>query len=276
MQIVFTILSLISLLGLIIGLISPKVVIRWGEKKTRGQVFKIFGILFIVFVCIIGATTPSQEKKTEILDKTAVSTPLTPDSKESETKAPVAIEKTDDASAKTKKQQRWADWIFNVYTLIGWLLIVITGVVLGFKQRITVFRDYNDLGLIFLIALSPVVLFYLFSIIAGEQQRVWGWFIIIVETVLFLWIVIRTFKDNSNFLGALVALITKFSLSILFIFSFLSFVAPQGKTAAQRAKSRYNALAIMVIVAPLVFKLVKNKEGFFNPERTLASRGIGV
>lgn len=171
---------------------------------------------------------------------------------------------------------QWADWIFNAYTLIGWLLIVITGVVLGFKQKITVFRDYNDLGLVFLIALSPVVLFYLFSIIGGEQQRVLGWFIIIVETVLFLWIVIRTFKDNPNVLGALVALITKISLSILFIFSFLNFVAPQGKTAAQRAKSRYSALAILLIVAPVVFKLVKNKKGFFNPERTLASRGIGV
>jgi hypothetical protein len=164
----------------------------------------------------------------------------------------------------------------NVYTLIGWLIVVIIGVVLGFKQKITVFRDYNDLGLVFLIGLSPIVLTYLFSFVGGEQEKIAITFIILIEAVLFLWIVIRTFKDNPNVLGTLVALITKISLSVLFIINFLAFVSPQGKNYSERAKSRRNALAILLIVAPLVFGLVKNKKGIFNPEQALARRGVGV
>jgi hypothetical protein len=51
--------------------------------------------------------------------------------------------------------------------VIGWLAIVILGAVLGVKQRLTVFRNYNDLGLAFLITLSPLVLGYIFSFVTG-------------------------------------------------------------------------------------------------------------
>lgn len=176
----------------------------------------------------------------------------------------------------TAEIHSWTDYAFNTYTLIGWLLIVIIGVVLGFKQKITVFRDYNDLGLIFLIALSPIVLSQLFSLIGGDQKKVGAVFLIIVEAVLFSWVVVRTYQDNQNILGMIVALITKLSLSVLFIINFLNFVSPTGKTASERAKSRRSALAVLLIVAPLTFALVKNKEGIFNPQRALGRRRLGV
>lgn len=50
----------------------------------------------------------------------------------------------------------WTEYVFNVYTLIGWLLIVVTGAVLGYKEKITVFRNYNDLGLVFLLGIWPI------------------------------------------------------------------------------------------------------------------------
>ncbi|TRZ50471.1 hypothetical protein D4S03_06695 [bacterium] len=169
----------------------------------------------------------------------------------------------------------WPNLIFNIYTLIIWIVIVVIGVILGFKQKIVVFRDYNDLGLVFLIALSPIVLFQLTGFIPS-QIHIAIVFAIIIEGILLGWIVIRTLKDNVNILALFVALITKISLSVMFILSFLMSIAPQGKTAARRAKSRYSALAMLFVVAPLVFGLVKNKTGFFNPEYTLRRRGIAV
>ena len=172
--------------------------------------------------------------------------------------------------------QAWTEWVFNIYTAIGWLLIIIIGAVLGWKEKITVFRDYNDLALVFLMALAPMPLMYLFGLVGKDHQQLARWFLIIFEAVLFIWIVIRTFKDNANPLSALVALITKISLSVLFVIHFIEFVTPSGKTGSQRAQSRRTAFAILLIVAPLVFALVKNKTGIFNPKRTLASRGLSV
>ena len=172
--------------------------------------------------------------------------------------------------------QSWTDWVFNIYTLIAWILTVILGVILSFKKRITIFRDYNDLGLVFLMGLVPIVLIYLFSLARENQQHIGTIFIIIFEAALFIWILIRTVQDNRNPIKTVIALITKLSLSVLFIINFLNFVAPEGKTMAKRASVRHIALAFFVVLAPLIFGLVKNKEGIFNPQRSLRYRGVGM
>jgi len=172
--------------------------------------------------------------------------------------------------------QSWTDWIFNIYTLIAWILIVVLGVILGIKKKIPVFRDYNDLGLVFLMGLFPIILVYLFALVGENQKHIGILFIIVNETAFFIWIFIRTLQDNPNPIKALIALISKLSLSVLFIINFLNFVAPEGKTMGKRASVKHIALAFFVVLAPLVFALVKNKEGIFNPQRSLRYRGIGM
>lgn len=54
----------ISLLLLIIGLFSPKTVIRWGNKKTRAEVFLVYGIATFIFLILIGITAPKTESQT--------------------------------------------------------------------------------------------------------------------------------------------------------------------------------------------------------------------
>ncbi|MFZ3116363.1 MAG: hypothetical protein WA133_00265 [Syntrophales bacterium] len=170
----------------------------------------------------------------------------------------------------------WPDWIFNVYTLIAWVVIIVLGVILGIKKKIVVFRDYNDLGLVFLLGLVPIVLMYIFSITAEKSRNVAFTFTAIVEVIIFLWLIIRTFKDNGNPVYGLLALATKISLSVLFIINLLDFVTPSGKTSSPRASARRKGFAFLLLLTPIVFALVRNKEGIFNPERTLASRGIRV
>jgi hypothetical protein len=166
------------------------------------------------------------------------------------------------------------DSIFNIYSLVIFIVITIIGIFLGFKQKITIFRDFNDLGLVFLIELLPIVLMYLSSLIAANQNKIVITSIIIVEIILFMWIIARTYQDNNNILSTLIALITKTSLSILFILNLMSFSNPTEKTEEKRASVGRFLLALLLLLSSLLIVLVKNKEGIFNLYRTLSRNEI--
>ena len=61
----FLILFLLSFVGLIVGLISPRTVIRWGNKTTRGRVFLTYGLGMLVFFILFGVTAPQVKKEKE-------------------------------------------------------------------------------------------------------------------------------------------------------------------------------------------------------------------
>lgn len=56
LDVIFLILSLIlfylSFIAIIIGLIKPGLVIRWGEKRTRLRAFLIYGLCTIIFLVL--------------------------------------------------------------------------------------------------------------------------------------------------------------------------------------------------------------------------------
>lgn len=76
----FFMLLCLALLSLLVGLIKPKWVIRWGEddNKTRKNVLKYYGLASILFFVLSVATTPESEKTedknqlVEEVDKTEV------------------------------------------------------------------------------------------------------------------------------------------------------------------------------------------------------------
>lgn len=59
-------LFLISLSGLLIGLINSKIVIHWGETKARDQVLKYYGLAMIVFFILFGLSTSSTTEKVNV------------------------------------------------------------------------------------------------------------------------------------------------------------------------------------------------------------------
>jgi hypothetical protein len=61
---------LFSLAGLIVGLISPSLVIWWGNKKTRAQVLLTYGLAMIAFSILSNVTTTPVEKEKEKLAAT--------------------------------------------------------------------------------------------------------------------------------------------------------------------------------------------------------------
>jgi hypothetical protein len=58
----FCILFILSVFGFILGLINPKIVIRWGTIKTRARVTLVYGSAIIIFFILTGITG-SQKRK---------------------------------------------------------------------------------------------------------------------------------------------------------------------------------------------------------------------
>jgi len=65
----FVILLLLSLVGLIVGLISPRLAVRWGSRRTRGKVVSTYGLAMIVFFILFGVTAPTLEQPAENVEK---------------------------------------------------------------------------------------------------------------------------------------------------------------------------------------------------------------
>jgi biopolymer transport protein ExbD len=60
----FLLLFLVSFIAIIVGLIKPSLVVKWGEedKKNRKTVFKTYGIILIASFILFGMTTDSTEQ----------------------------------------------------------------------------------------------------------------------------------------------------------------------------------------------------------------------
>jgi Predicted hydrolase (metallo-beta-lactamase superfamily) len=65
MAALFALLFLISFICLIIGLIRPQTVIRWGTIKTRKKALKYFGIPLMASFILIGITAPKTQPKVQ-------------------------------------------------------------------------------------------------------------------------------------------------------------------------------------------------------------------
>jgi len=61
MDYLFFFLSFLSLIALILGLINPKIVLKWGdsEKRTRKKAFKLYAAVFVLFFILFAAVLPN-------------------------------------------------------------------------------------------------------------------------------------------------------------------------------------------------------------------------
>lgn len=138
------------------------------------------------------------------------------------------------------------------------LAVTVIGCILGFKERAVIFRNYDDLGLVFLAVVPLAIGFLTLS----------KWILIpsiVTSVVLIIWLTLRSWQDNRSLWKLLVVLPTKLVLSILFIAFVFDLIAPSGKTQLARAKQRGTAAAVLAVIMPLIYRLVKNKSGFLHP-----------
>ncbi len=142
----------------------------------------------------------------------------------------------------------------NEYYIYGSIGILLLGILLGFTKTITVYRDFADLTKVFMLVLAPLGLFYILGDKIDNhilQNIFFG-----IEGLLLLWIIVTTFIDNRNIFKALLALITKIPLGVIFAIYLVNLISPSGKN---RRQSRGIAGIVMIFLAPILFGLVKNR-----------------
>jgi len=142
----------------------------------------------------------------------------------------------------------------------------VLGIVLGFTDHIVVYRDFDDLGLLFLM---PVILlcWWFFRGFVGEGpfiQELLGVLVIGGELAIFAYVAWRTYRDNSSWWGVLVALVTKTSLGFLFALHLFTFI-----NSKRGSQGRRSDLFWLLVLTPIVYGLVKNKVGFWAPHDSL-------
>jgi hypothetical protein len=152
-------------------------------------------------------------------------------------------------------------------------ILVVLGIVAGLADVIVVYRDYDDLGIVFLMTVSSLGTLFL-VLFFGENG---GWFkpvIFLLGAATFIGLLVfisfRTWKDNPNLLMPL-ALLTKLALGTIFVFYLFDLLSPSGKTQNTRARSRASALAMLTVLTPLVLVLVKTKSGILSPKQVFNS-----
>ncbi len=160
-------------------------------------------------------------------------------------------------------------------TLMVLLGLLVVGIFLGAGQnrKIIVFKDYDDLGLTFLIPVAFFLIQIIYHWCGGTGP--WGLYLAsAVAALLALKMLAVTFIENGrNPLKTLVALYVKLPLSIIWILNLITLLNPGGKSAQQRRAARGQALVILTLLTPIIALLVVDKSGSaFNPRGWLHGR----
>lgn len=146
----------------------------------------------------------------------------------------------------------------------------------GENRTIIIFRDYNDLGLTFLIPASAFLIYFLFASFGGYIQ-LGALLALIVALILFGILVKNTYIDNNkSFLYTLLSIMTKVPLGLIWVLNLITMLNTSGKTGSKRRRKRGTAMVILAFLTPIMGMLVVNKEGsFFNPKDWIKGKRVG-
>ena len=155
------------------------------------------------------------------------------------------------------------DWL-RTSQLIAFLVVGF-GAVLGAAGQITVFRDRNDIFTTFsLFVGGGLMLLFLGSrvdhLLPSLQIAARIGIVLLAMGAISL-IVARSWVDNRGLFSTLLAVLTKLPFAILVPILILRAAAPTGKKASQRAVTRFIALGGLILLAPLIVALTRDKTG---------------
>lgn len=151
----------------------------------------------------------------------------------------------------------------NNLILILLLLPLAIGILLGLQEKIVVYRNYDDLCIVFAAAVLPLPFLLLYSI-TTNQIIIYAF--IFTELALIFWIIYRSYMDNNgNIFSTFLSLYTKIPLSILFIFKLFSLLEYFSKSE-QKREGGFSFIPL-IILTPLILKLIKHKNGVINCKR---------
>lgn len=163
------------------------------------------------------------------------------------------------------------------FLAIGSLAVLIIGIIKGYgaNRSIIIFRNYDDLGLTFLLPASNVLIFYIGSMLAIRPSFLAA---LCAATTIYLFAILvrNTFIDNGrNVFNTSLAMLTKLPLAVIWILNLLEILNPSGK-GTQRSRNRGQSLIILTLLTPIIGMLVVDKSGsYFNPVDWIRNRRVG-
>lgn len=153
--------------------------------------------------------------------------------------------------------------IIQQYWIIAYLALLLIGVVLGFMKKITVYRDYTDVGFVFLLVLIPAAILIICSMLlnleAGTMIVIY-WLVGIIEAIVLASIIYKTHQDNRNIWKTILSILVKIPFSIFFVVFIISFIAPSGKNLSNRNSSKGLALIFVMMFGIIINGLVASKK----------------
>jgi len=164
--------------------------------------------------------------------------------------------------------------------LAAYLIIIIFGIVkgVGENRQVVIFKDYDDLGLTFLIPAAFFLIYIVSSRILGPESDI----PFVAGFSVSLWLtsklIKQTYTDNgNNILKTILALATKIPLAIIWVYNLIQILNPSGDSSVQRAKNRGGAMVVLMILTPIVGALIVDKTGsYFNPKSWIKGRRVGA
>ena len=155
------------------------------------------------------------------------------------------------------------DWVRTSQLIV--LVMIGLGTILGASGQITVFRDRNDIfttfSLVIAVGFALVFLYPMADRLLPILQPVGRFGIILLVGGAGLVIAARCWFDNRGVFSTLLAVLTKVPFAILVPVLVLRAAAPTGKKASERAFARFLALGGLILLAPLIVALTRDKTG---------------
>lgn len=148
---------------------------------------------------------------------------------------------------------------------VFWLVIVVLSIFLGAgeNRRICVFSNYADIGLTGLSLIAPFVIVWLGSMMTGDSQFLHSVILVLgasVFLILSFMVVENTWRENTNIVYFMLALISKYTLGLIWLALLVGVINPVGDSNLKRSKSRAKSLMFLAFLTPIMLLLVKDKK----------------
>ncbi|MFG1404377.1 hypothetical protein [Xanthobacter sediminis] len=148
---------------------------------------------------------------------------------------------------------RQGNSILGQLLVLAFFAMIATGIYLGWTRRAVVFRNYDDLALVFGCVVAAVLA------LAMREARLIATVFWMVSAALAVTVILRTWQDNGTLLLPVI-LVTKLVFSFLWIHHVIELIVPSGSTLADRSRSRGIAVLVLLVLTPVMGRLVRDHE----------------
>lgn len=142
------------------------------------------------------------------------------------------------------------------YLFYGCGALLLLGIVLGITKVITVYSSYVDVLRCFMLVAAGIVTTVLYG--EGASKPIWGAGLL-VSLLLFVMVAVQTFRDNSNPISAVLALLVKIPVGTLYALLLLNVIAPAGR-GRERQRTRQQSLLDFLLLTILIRALIVPRE----------------